>query len=110
VVCKETKAARDLTIGRHPTRGAVPWPTSVRLKTLFDVGGRLAAGQPRTGGHAGRPTPQIRFSLGGQGKPETFENWNMLFYQPDAPWPEFMDHVKAVGILTQALVQISDDN
>jgi hypothetical protein len=34
----------------------------------------------------------------------------MLFYQPDAPWPEFMDHVKAVGILTQALVQISDDN
>jgi hypothetical protein len=56
------------------------------------------------------PLPQIWFSIGGQGKPETYQSWDTLFYQPDAPWPEFMNHVTAVGILTQVLAQISDGN
>ncbi len=65
---------------------------------------------PRAATAASAPLPQIWFSIGGQGKPETYQSWDTLFYQPDAPWPEFMSHVKAVGILTQVLAQISDDN
>ena len=54
--------------------------------------------------------PQIWFSLGGQGKPATYQSWDTLFYEPDASWPEFMTHVQAVGVLTQVLAQISDAN
>ena len=59
---------------------------------------------------ANAPMPQIWLSLGGQGKPIPSQSWNILFYQPDAPWPEFMNHVTTVGILTQVLEQISDAN
>ncbi len=51
--------------------------------------------------------PQIWLSLGGQGKPASYQSWDTLFYEPDAPWPEFMDHVRTVGVLTQVLAQIS---
>jgi hypothetical protein len=53
-------------------------------------------------------TPQIWLDLGGLGKPVPSQSWNILFLQPDAPWPEFMNHVASVGILTQVLERISD--
>jgi hypothetical protein len=60
---------------------------------------------------AGAPVPQIWFSLGGQGQPpESNKSWDVLFYEPDAPWPEFMNHVRAAGMLTQVLERISDAN
>jgi hypothetical protein len=60
---------------------------------------------------AGTAVPKIWFSLGGQGKPpESNKSWDILFYQPDAPWPEFMNHVQTVGMLTQVLERISDAN
>jgi hypothetical protein len=60
---------------------------------------------------AGAPVPQIWFSLGGQGQPpESNKSWDVLFYQPDAPWPEFMNHVQTVGMLTQVLAKIFDAN
>ena len=39
--------------------------------------------------------PQIWFSLGGMGKPETSQSSDTLFYHPDAPWPEFLNHVRS---------------
>jgi hypothetical protein len=77
---------------------------SILLASLLLAGPAMAAAAP------GTPTPQVWFHLGGQGKPQTNQSWDILFYQPDAQWPEFMNHVTAVGILTQALAQISDDN
>src|SRR5579864_5508457 len=77
------------------------------MKTLRSM---LLVSLLATGPTAAAPLPQIWFSLGGQGKPETYQSWDTLFYQADAPWPEFMNHVTAVGILTQVLAQISDDN
>lgn len=64
--------------------------------------------QPATAASA--PQPQIWFHIGGMGKPETYQSWNTLFFDPDAPWPEIMNHVKVIGILTQVLHDISDDN
>jgi hypothetical protein len=69
----------------------------------------LAASHAVVGADA--PIPQIWFSLGGQGNPpETNKSWDILFYQSDAPWPEFMNHVQTVGMLTQVLAKISDAN
>lgn len=56
------------------------------------------------------PTPQIWFHLNGQGRPETYQSWDILFYQPNAPWPAFMNHVTTVGMTTQVLHDISDEN
>jgi hypothetical protein len=56
------------------------------------------------------PTPQIWFHLNGQGKPATYQSWDILFYQPNAPWPEFMSHVTTLGMTTQGPHDISDDN
>jgi hypothetical protein len=53
-------------------------------------------------------TPQIWFSMGGISSPAGHHSWEVLFYQPNSPWPPVMDHVTAVGILTQALVKIPD--
>jgi hypothetical protein len=36
--------------------------------------------------------------------------WNLLFFQPDAPWPETMNHVQVVSVLTQVMNQISDED
>jgi hypothetical protein len=36
--------------------------------------------------------------------------WDLLFFQPDAPWPETMNHVQVVGVLTQVMNQISDED
>jgi hypothetical protein len=52
--------------------------------------------------------PQIWFSMGAISSPAGHHSWELLFYQPDVPWPAYMDHVTAVGILTQALVKIPD--
>jgi hypothetical protein len=69
----------------------------------------LAASHAVVGADA--PVPQIWFSLGGQGNPpETNKSWDILFYQSDAQWPEFMNHVQTVGVLTQVLAKISDAN
>ena len=57
---------------------------------------------------ASTPTPKIWLSMGGISAPEAHASWDTLFYRPDATWPEFMNHVQAVGILTQALVKIPD--
>jgi hypothetical protein len=64
----------------------------------------LTLAVPHTVLGTGAPVPQIWFSLGGQGKPpETNKSWDILFYQPDAPWPEFMNHVQTAGMLTRVL-------
>lgn len=57
--------------------------------------------------------PKIWFHMGGMGNPNNpapAKSWDTLFYEPDAQWPEFMDHVQVVGILTQVLGQIPDEN
>jgi hypothetical protein len=59
---------------------------------------------------ANAPLPQIWFSIGGFGKPGPAPSWVTLFFQPDAPWPEFMTHVRVVGFLTQVLQRIPDDD
>jgi hypothetical protein len=59
---------------------------------------------------ASAATPQIWFSIGGLGKPTPAPSWQTLFFQPAAPWPEFMNHVRVVGILTQVLQRISDED
>jgi hypothetical protein len=53
-------------------------------------------------------TPEIWFNMGAISTPEGHHSWELLYYQPDAPWPAFMDHVKVVGMITQALVRIPD--
>jgi hypothetical protein len=52
--------------------------------------------------------PKIWFSMGGISSPSGHHSWELLFYQPDPVWPPYMEHVTAVGILTQALVKIPD--
>jgi hypothetical protein len=74
------------------------------LTVLLAGSTAMAAAPPSTS----TSMPQIWFSLGGQGKPATYQSWDTLFYEPDAPWPEFMDHVRTIGVLTQVLAQISD--
>ena len=59
---------------------------------------------------ANAATPQIWFSIGGMGKPTPAPSWVTLFFQADAPWPEFMNHVHVVGIPTQVLARISDED
>jgi hypothetical protein len=54
--------------------------------------------------------PQIWLSIGGMGNPTPAPSWVTLFFEPNAPWPEFMNHVRVVGILTQVLQRISDEN
>ncbi|MBV8701060.1 hypothetical protein [Bradyrhizobium sp.] len=57
---------------------------------------------------ANTSAPKIWFSMGAISSPAGHESWDTLFYKPDAPWPEFMNHVQVVGILTQALLKIPD--
>jgi hypothetical protein len=54
------------------------------------------------------PTPQIWFPMGAISSPAGHQSWEVLYEQPDAPWPAFMDHVKVVSMLTQALAKIPD--
>lgn len=54
-------------------------------------------------------TPQIWFSMGALTSPAGHHSWELLFDTPDAPWPQALSHVKVIGVLTQALVKISDD-
>jgi hypothetical protein len=80
-------------------------------KLVFIYAVILALAFAHEGLSAGAPVPQIWLSLGGQGQPpESNKSWYVLFYQPDAPWPEFMNHVQVVGMLTQVLEKISDAN
>lgn len=46
--------------------------------------------------------------MGAISSPAGHHSWEMLYDQPNGPWPAFMDHVKVVSILTQALVKIPD--
>ena len=55
-----------------------------------------------------RPFPHIWFAMGAISSPAGHHSWDLLFYQQNAAWPPFMDHVTTVGILTQALARISD--
>ncbi len=57
----------------------------------------------------GAPLPQIWFALGGMGKPAPAQSWNTLFFDSDPPWPEFLNHVTTLGVLTQVLSQIPED-
>jgi hypothetical protein len=54
------------------------------------------------------PPPQIWFTMGALSSPAGHHSWEILYDQPDAPWPAFMDHVKVVSMLTQALAKIPD--
>ncbi|MBV9982221.1 hypothetical protein [Bradyrhizobium sp.] len=58
---------------------------------------------------ASTPVPKIWFSMGAISSPAGHKSWDTLFYRLDATWPEFMNHVQVVGILTQALLKISDE-
>ncbi len=79
------------------------------MKKLFSLIalGLLLTGSAMAAG-LGASMPQIWFSMGALTSPAGHQSWDTLFYEPDAPWPEFMNHVQVVGILTQALVKISD--
>jgi hypothetical protein len=81
------------------------------MRKLFSIlaASCLLAG-PAIAAAPGAPTPQIWFNLNGFGKPETYQGWDILFYRPDAPWPEFMNHVTTVGMTTQVLYAIPGDN
>ncbi|MBV8919849.1 hypothetical protein [Bradyrhizobium sp.] len=81
------------------------------MKILFSVlvAGLLLA-NPATAAGPSAPTPQIWFSMGALTSPAGHQSWDTLFYNPDAPWPEFMNHLHVVGILTQALLKISDED
>jgi len=55
---------------------------------------------------ADRSTPQIWFSMRGYSTDwhgvNGRQGWERLFLQPEAPWPEFMNHVQVVAINTKA--------
>jgi hypothetical protein len=36
--------------------------------------------------------------------------WNTLFFEPDAPWPESMNHVQVEEVLTQVMNEISEED
>ncbi|WP_298281299.1 hypothetical protein [uncultured Bradyrhizobium sp.] len=52
--------------------------------------------------------PQIWFHMGGYQDPEAHRSWDTLFFAEKAPWPEFMNHVQVVELLTQHLLLLSD--
>lgn len=80
---------------------------SMRIRSaMFAVGVLSTTLQAATAANA--PPPKIWFSIGGLASPAAHQSWDTLFYEADAPWPEFMSHVQVVGILTQDLVKLSD--
>lgn len=74
---------------------------------IFSISALLtpfAAAQPEAGGR------ETWFHMSGMKAVRGDAWWDPLFFQPDAPWPESMNHVQVVEVLTQAMNQIPEED
>jgi hypothetical protein len=58
---------------------------------------------------AAAPMQQIWFGMSPVSTPEGRHNWDKVFLQPDAAWPEILDHVQVISATEQALNHLSDN-
>jgi hypothetical protein len=54
------------------------------------------------------PTPQIWFGMRGVDTPEHRQDWDRLFFQPDAVWPDALTRVDVIIAAAQTLNRLSE--
>jgi len=52
---------------------------------------------------------QIWFGMGRTDTPKGRADWNRIFFEPDATWPEMLRHVQVITATADALTRLTDD-